>query len=118
MIQREHGQFKTFRKWDSELHNAVMAFKREYGAFPNILLANNGTFDAIDRVAIVVAPKNYFNESGDNFIEKPFSEVGGLNGFSTDQYKIDFCVDDKIPFSGFALVRDDKAQIVKPSAVK
>jgi hypothetical protein len=113
MIQREHNQFKTFGRWDSELHNAVIAFKREHGAFPNILLANNKTFEAIDRVTKIVAPKNFFKESGTDLVEKPSSEVGGLNGFSTDQYKIDFCIDDKIPFSGYALIRDEQAQIEK-----
>ncbi len=114
MNTREHHQFQEIKKWDAELHDAAQAFKREYGHFPNILLASDKTYSSIENAANVVAPQNFFGLKGKKVIQKPFSEVGGLQAFSTSNYKLEFCVDNKIPFSGYALVRDTNALLEDP----
>lgn len=111
MINREHYEFNKFKNWDSELNDAAKKFNTKFGMYPNIMLANDQTYQAIEEAANVMAPKNFFGLKGDKVITKPFSELGGIDAFSTKDFYIEFCSEKGIPFTGFALIYDSKAQI-------
>ena len=110
MTDRDHYQFSEFKKWDTELHEAATKFKGTFGKYPNIMLANDKTYHAIEASAMAVAPQNLYGPKSDKEESKPFSEIGGIDAFSTKDYYIEFCNDKNIPFTGFALVYDAKAQ--------
>ena len=112
MPKREHHEFQDINKWDTELTRAAIKFREKYGVYPNIFLASIKTHSKIDSVANVIAPEKFFGLKGNEVIQKPFSELGGIDAFSTDDFFLPFCVDSSIPYPCFALVYDPNAEFL------
>lgn len=79
-----------WRQWDREINRASLAFHHTFGCAPNILLANQITFQRIDMIA---NKQRLTNHDGALASPSQYCSVGGFNG---DGYALDFCLDDTL----------------------
>jgi hypothetical protein len=114
MSTREHYEFANFKKWDAELNNAIKRFSSRYGLCPNILLASDETLEKINEVANSHSANNFYGAEGGKIKQKPKEEPSGVSLFSAASCMVEFCVDQQIPYTGFALVFDADADISDP----
>lgn len=97
------GKITDFKKWADILFLEITAFKDENGVYPNILIANESTYEKIDKEAL--KHRECMNWTGEG--EPP--EPDGIGSFSTSDCTVDFCMDteNELKTDEFKLVYDD-----------
>lgn len=98
-IRRDHT-LTDWMAWDHEVHAAVLAFRRETGATPNLLLAAESTYR---RIEMAMDRRNVRDADGAG--PAP-GEYADLAFFSGPDYVLDFCVEAALPTGAYVLVHD------------
>lgn len=97
----DRGCFTDYEIWADILHEKVIDFYNERGIYPNILLANNKTYDKITEYE-KDKPENRVWE-GEGLPE----EFDGFSAFSTKEYCLEFCVNNRLKVNNFRLIYDE-----------
>ena len=100
------GRFSNYADWADTLYLKIMDFKEARGVYPNIMLAQKSTYDKIDEAA--KNEQDSVEWTGDED-EKPEQFDGGLSGFSTQNFRVEFCLDveNELQEDEFLLVYDE-----------
>ncbi len=85
----DRGCFKKYKDWADTLYLKILDFKERKGVYPNIMLAQASTYDKIER-EVAENPEN-LEWCGEE--EAPDEFDGGLSGFGTDDFFVEFCLD-------------------------
>lgn len=99
-FKSEHT-FENMNSWSHDLFRWTMNFKQIHGVFPNILLASGITYSRIDLVANSNSKEKIKNPEGEN----PESFVA-MSGFSTPDFTLEFCLDDRLEPNRVKLIFD------------
>ena len=102
-ILKKSFSFRLFVCWADELFDASNEFYNEFSIYPNIMSAMPVVYKEIDTL-VLEDLENVVNEQGEH--PEPGSEVS-LAGFSTDEFEIDFTINDITPSPGFLLIYDE-----------
>lgn len=101
MIPRKTYQIGTWRTWDKAIDRCVRDFEARFGVVPNVLLANNVTFQRIN----MAADKSHVgNAAGD---DAPEHEYVDITGFAGPDYVVAFAVNERLADRKFALLYDE-----------
>lgn len=112
IVQRSDFTLDSLKAWDHQVDLAVRDFKRRFGCFPNLLVANEVTFKRID---IRSNKEKVLGEKGEKVGP---SQYVRLSGFATDEYNLDFCLDDSLSDLVFTLILDSEEPEKKPKPEK
>lgn len=94
---RKNYSFDSFKGWDHQLNRSVFDFKNTFSVFPNSMLANEVTYKRID----ISADKNkILGEKGDKVDSYEYVRLGG---FGSEEYELDFCLDNRLEDKAFIL---------------
>jgi len=102
-ILKKSFSFKLFGYWDDELYDAVNEFYDEFSIYPNIMSAMPMVYKEIDTM-VLEDLENVVNGQWEH--PEPGNEVS-LSGFFTDEFEIDFTINDITPSPGFLLIYDE-----------
>ena len=91
-------QLKDYNDWDRNIFEASVGFEAEVGHYPNILLANPETLNALD----LYMSKKLLSEGR-------VSEIKSLDKFTCSKFTLQICLDYEIPNHQFAVVYDPDA---------
>lgn len=99
-IIRRTYVIQTWRNWDHEVNGFAVDFRNRFGMFPNVLLANEVTFNRVDMAA---AKENIVGDEGQHPGE---AEYVSLEGFNGQGYSLTFALDEKLPDLHVSLIYD------------
>jgi hypothetical protein len=99
----EEAQFDDYESWDDTLYLIANVFKQKHSIYPNIMLASEATYNHIDENVRKNGIKHLEYEGDEN----PPPEFKGLSSFSTEDFEVNFCLDNDLPENIFHLVYDD-----------
>ncbi|MCC5815798.1 MAG: hypothetical protein JJT78_13680 [Leptospira sp.] len=106
-IQQKTFTIKNFQKWDHLIYKNAIAFQEKYGVYPNVLLACVDTFREIDTVANFIARNKIRDETiAANYTNPPQGNFANLSGFYTEDFEIDFAIEDSLEIGKMKLVFD------------
>ncbi len=102
MIYKKSFKITNLKEWDHEINGAVNLFYDAFSIHPNIMLFNSNMVSRIDILA------NQKKENiKDPFGEKPdITKFAPIDTFSSDDYSLEICMDEKVPDNYFVLVYD------------
>ncbi|OGS20961.1 MAG: hypothetical protein A2252_04525 [Elusimicrobia bacterium RIFOXYA2_FULL_39_19] len=112
MAIKKRFKINDWVNWDHIVNAAVKEFYMKYEHYPNILMASTRTHAKMD------AYTNITQRQRKNCITLKASKssnqnhVGELHAFSGKGYRLEFCLDEKLPANYFYLVFDPKAKII------
>jgi hypothetical protein len=92
-----------YASWDDEVFNNVQIFYQKHKIYPNILLANKKTYAKIDE-AVKIYGTEKLVYCGD---EEEAPEFEGLSDFVSDEFALDFCLDEDMKTNYYKLVYDN-----------
>jgi len=99
---------RNLRNWDSIVFEKANRFHSKFRVYPNILQASSLTFHQIDMIANFLGRDKLQNEQG--IKSYPITENGSLVSlgcFCSEEFEIDFAVDDNLQLNKFQLIFDD-----------
>lgn len=99
-VLRRSYHFESWKGWDHQIHLSVLDFFNAFKVYPNILLANSITFSRMD----IVADKEKIEGPEGKAVGK--YEVVSMGGFSTEDYALEFCFEEKLSDKSFSLIYD------------
>jgi hypothetical protein len=100
LVFKRKFRIKDWKKWDDDINLAAKDFLSKHLVYPNILVANNSTFNQIDGRA---NRKRIVNQKG----QKPKgNKQVALEGFKTSDCNLKFCINEKLPVRKFILAYD------------
>jgi hypothetical protein len=101
MIPRKTYAIGSWRRWALDIDKCVRDFEDRFGVTPNVLLANNVTFQRIN----MAADKSHVgNAAGDDAPEHQYVDI---TGFAGADYVVAFAVSERLADRKFALMYDD-----------
>lgn len=98
---KANHSFEDISSWSHDLYRWSMNFKAINGVYPNILLASGITYSRIDMVANSNGQQKIKNPEGEN----PDGFVA-MSGFSTPDFTLEFCIDDRLEANQVKLIFD------------
>lgn len=99
-VLRKTFVLESFKGWDHQVNLAVSDFKNKFGCFPNLMMANEVTFKRID---IFADKEKVLGEEGETVNPGEYVRLGG---FGSEDYQMDFCLDDTLVDKAFVLIFD------------
>ena len=96
---------KNYEFWDGIIHEHSLKFHKTYSVYPNIMLAKQETWDKIDEYANLINPGHITNPGGAEEVGE--DDLKSISTFTTDEYFLEFCLDDKVKDDYFILVFDE-----------
>lgn len=103
ILFRKVFEFADYQHWDKELYDATIVFREEFTLFPTIVIINKQTAARIDMIANNVRKDNIKGNENQSLDEDEFAT---LSSFETDEFSLEFAIDDTIPDRKFILVFD------------
>jgi hypothetical protein len=100
-MKTNYFEFSDYTQWDHEIFEAATQFELEGGIWPNILLANGKTLEAID---LFMSKKL--------FAEGLVAKVQSISVFASEKGDIEICLDEELPLHSFKLIYDEEAEFV------
>ncbi|MBP7582393.1 MAG: hypothetical protein KBA61_00050 [Spirochaetes bacterium] len=97
-----------YMKWDDTIHEHACIFNNIYSVYPNLMLASKTTWKKIDKYANLFNPDNI--KASESSIENINleEEIKTISCFTTSDYSIEFCFDEKVKEDYFILVFDEE----------
>jgi len=102
MIYKKTFKINNLKDWDHEINGAVEIFYNAFSIHPNIMLFNSNMVSRIDILANQ-KKENISNSFGDKPEKSKFAPI---DTFSSEDYSLEICLDEKIPDKYFVLVYD------------
>ena len=93
--------FTDYTKWDHQIFLAACDFQKTNDIWPNILLTDTTTLEAID----LFMSKKLVSEG-------KVSEITNIAVFASDKGDIQICIENEIPDHSFKLIYDEEAEFV------
>ena len=100
------GFFSDFTVWADTLNEYTKGFFKKFNVYPNIFLANEFTFRRIDLIA-QMHPDRIRNKEDGGTIETSDVPYDGLNGFVSEDYSLEMCLDYDLQDGYFTLIFDE-----------
>lgn len=91
--------------WDHAVFDGAERFKALYGVYPNIMQANQHTWDIIDDAANALGADGIMAESEES--EPDETGIRRITAFHTEDFIIEFCLDPSIADESFLLIYDE-----------
>lgn len=105
---RKNYSLKSFKGWDHQLNKSVLEFKNTFGVFPNVMLANEVTYKRVD---ISADKTKILGEKGNKVCPYEYVRLGG---FGSEDYELDFCLDNRLEDKAFILILDNDPEGKNP----
>ena len=103
ILFRKVFEFEDYQYWDRELYRSAMEFREEYILFPTIAILSKQTAARIDMIANNVHKDRIKGEENQN---PESDEFATLASFETEDFSLEFAIDDTLPDRKFILVFD------------
>lgn len=102
MIYKKTFKIHSFKNWDDEINASAVIFNNTFSIYPNIILFNSYMTSRIDILAN--ENKDYLeDEKGHKPDKSTFAQV---DSFVSVDYKLEFCLDEKLPDNYYSLIYD------------
>ncbi len=93
---RKSYSFRTWRAWAQHIDGCVQDFHKEFGQFPNLLVANGVTLRRVN----VAADKGHVSSKKG----APKTAYVELQGFAGTNYNLHFAEEEDVTDNGFSLI--------------
>jgi hypothetical protein len=87
----------NWKSWDRFLDRCVQDFRKEFGASPDLLVANKVTFRRLNVAANKAHVRGKNGKAPESYVE--------LKGFAGKDYSLHFAEEDDVLDNGFALIK-------------
>lgn len=98
----DKGVFRDYAIWADTLNEKVIDFYNEHGVYPNILLANDKTYDKITEIEKDKPENRRWVGEGE-----PPDDFSGFSAFETGVYILELCINNRLKMNTFRLVYDE-----------
>lgn len=106
-ILKKTFTIKNFHNWHHTIYENAIDFFEKYGVYPHILLASEKTFLEIDAIANFTGRDNIRDEvKSANFKNPEPGSLAHLGAFCTEDFEIEFALEEKLEFGKAKLVFD------------